>query len=178
MTDPLRRVVAVVRGYGSDSILFECGHRCSAEPVKGRRPYPVRRRCHNCNGGSGQQPMVLAEWIESLRGGRERYTVIDASAQWAGDDPAELAARERRAEAKIAERERQAAAAEARRAAEREHGSAMVDLIAEARRWHADEAATEGFCYDECEHHECKLGRAVARYVAADAALKVGGDGD
>lgn len=40
-------------------------------------------------------------------------------------------------------------------------------VVAEALRWAADELATgEGICEDACEHHECRLLRAVAKYEA------------
>lgn len=49
-----------------------------------------------------------------------------------------------------------------------------ADLLAEAKRWRDDEAATgEGFCPEEdhCEHHECRLARAVTRLERAELAI-------
>jgi hypothetical protein len=41
---------------------------------------------------------------------------------------------------------------------------AAADVVAEAQRWRNDERATEGFCDEGCEHHECRLARAIATY--------------
>ncbi len=53
--------------------------------------------------------------------------------------------------------------------ADSEAGDAEDALLEEAWRWWRDENATEGFCAPEaaCEHHECRLARAVERYAAA-----------
>ena len=41
-------------------------------------------------------------------------------------------------------------------------------LLDEAIRWRDDETMTEGFCDDDaCEHHECRLARAVVAYEEA-----------
>lgn len=53
----------------------------------------------------------------------------------------------------------------ARREAEERREQALDALVTEAMRWRDDEQSTEGFC-DDCEHHECRLARAVAAYEA------------
>lgn len=64
------------------------------------------------------------------------------------------------------------AAFEVRYAPQREQQNAEHALVAEARRWRDDEAATgDGFCTDDCEHHECRLARAVARLECAEEVL-------
>ena len=40
------------------------------------------------------------------------------------------------------------------------------DLVAAARAWDRDEAEVEGFCDEACEHHECRLHRALQIYSA------------
>ena len=64
------------------------------------------------------------------------------------------------------------AAIDERRDARTMEQRAERELLAEAAQWRDDEQATEGFCDDDCEHHECRLARAVARYERAHEALE------
>lgn len=57
-------------------------------------------------------------------------------------------------------------------APEHELAEARDAIMDEAFRWRDDEQATEGFCDDPCEHHECRLARALARVERARKAVK------
>lgn len=50
-TDPLRRIVAVQDGAGSDRLTLECGH----DIIKTHRArWPARTRCHRCRVWEGE----------------------------------------------------------------------------------------------------------------------------
>lgn len=67
--------------------------------------------------------------------------------------------------ARKARQEERDAAYRAKRAPIIERQRAQTDLLAEVVRWRDDERLVgEPFCDDDCEHHACRLARAVARY--------------
>lgn len=111
-----------------------------------------------------------AAW--SPRGEFEEHAKATRTHNYCGNHaPSRLRARAANQKAK------REAEAEARRIAAApgvERDAARAALLVEAVRWRDDEAATtdEPFCEDECEHHECRLARAVARYEAAMEALR------
>lgn len=54
-----------------------------------------------------------------------------------------------------------------------EYEAAEEAVLVEAQRWREDEESTgEGFCETDCEHHECRLARAVRRYEDAMASVR------
>lgn len=53
----IQPVVMVLRGYGTDTVLFACGHASVIDPHKGRKPYPRRRRCIHCVSGDAPVPV-------------------------------------------------------------------------------------------------------------------------
>ena len=65
MSDGQLRKVVAYYGGATDNVYFECGHVAIMEPVSGR-PYPKRRRCHNCPDGR-QRTRTLDEFINADR---------------------------------------------------------------------------------------------------------------
>ena len=56
------------------------------------------------------------------------------------------------------------------------HRRRQSDLLQAAQAWDTDEAEVEGFCDEACEHHECRLHRAVLEYAVSIPTTRAGVD--